>query len=114
MKKNDWNYLLSALLFVDVCSLLAIGLLLAFVIPSGPRRYAERYFLGLHRHDWADLHLYLALLLIGLLVLHLWFNWTWVIQSTRRYFSDRWKKALFGLSCAWVIVLVFGWVLMKL
>jgi hypothetical protein len=113
MKKNDWMYFVNALLFVDICSIFAIGLLLAFVIPSGGGRYAEKYFIGLHRHTWADLHFYLALLLIGLLILHVWLNWKWVVQSTKRYFSNRWKKALVGLSCAWLIVLLFGWVIMK-
>ena len=109
MKKNDWKYLLNALLFVDVCSLFAIGLLLAFMIPSGPGRYAEKYFLGLHRHGWADLHLYLALSLIGLLVLHLWLNWTWVVQSTKRYFGGGWRKVLWCMAGAWIIVILIGW-----
>ena len=113
MKRNDWKYLATALLFVDFCSIFVIGLLLAFVIPSGKGRYAEKYFMGLHRHDWGDLHLYLALLLVGLLILHVWLNWTWVAHSTKRYFSSRRKKALLGLSCAWLVVLVFGWIMMK-
>ena len=113
MKKNDWMYFVNILLFVDSCSVFAIGLLLALVIPSGRGRSADKYFFGLHRHDWADLHFYLALFLIGLLILHVWLNWKWVAQTTKRYFSDRWKKALVGLSCAWLIVLLFGWVIMK-
>ncbi len=113
MKRNDWKYLVNALLFVDICSIFFIGLLLAFVIPSGKGRYADKYFMGLHRHDWADLHLYFALFLVVLLILHLWLNWTWVAQSTKRYFSTRWKKALLVLSCAWLIVLLFGWMVMK-
>lgn len=113
MKKNDWMYFVNALLFVDICSILTIGLLLAFVIPSGRGQYAEKYFIGLHRHDWADLHFYLAIFLVGLLILHVWLNWKWVAQSTRRYFSNRWKKALLCLSCAWLVVLVFGWIMMK-
>jgi len=113
MKKNDWMYFVNILLFVDICSVFAIGLLLALVIPSGRGRYTEKYFIGLHRHDWADLHFYLALLLVVLLILHVWLNWKWVAQSTKRYFSNRWKKALVGLSCAWLIVLLFGWMIMK-
>jgi len=113
MKRNDWKYLLDSLLFVNISSIAAIGLLLAFVIPKGKRLQAEKYFLGLHRHDWGDFHLYLSLSLLVLLVLHIWLNWTWVAQSTKRYFGDRWKKYLWGLSCAWFAVLLFGWVIMK-
>jgi len=113
MKRNDWKYLVNALLFVDMCSLFVIGLLLAFVVPSGKGRYADKHFMGLHRHGWADLHFYLALFLVALLILHLWLNWTWVAQSTKRYFSNRWKKALLSLSFAWLVVIVFGWIMMK-
>ena len=113
MKKNDWMYFVNILLFVEICSVFAIGLLLALVIPSGRGRYTEKYFIGLHRHDWADLHFFLALFLVGLLILHVWLNWKWVAQATKRYFSDRWKKALVVLSCAWFIVLLSGWLIMK-
>jgi hypothetical protein len=68
-----------------------------------------KYFLGLHRHEWADIHLYLAFLLLPLLVFHVWFNWTWVIQSTKRYLGDHWKNFLRAISFAWIIVLIVGW-----
>jgi len=53
----------NVLLFVYICSVFAIALLLALVIPSDMGRSVEKYFIGLHRHDWADLHFYLALFL---------------------------------------------------
>lgn len=53
MRKNDWKYLFDALLFVDLCSLAVIGLLLAFVIPSGKAApETAKFFMGLHRHHW--------------------------------------------------------------
>jgi hypothetical protein len=108
MKKNDWKYLLDSLLFVNICSLAAIGLLLAFVVLAGKGSYSDKYFLGLHRHDWGDLHLYLSLFLLALLILHIWLNWTWIIQSTKRYFGAKWEQALLALSFAWLLVL-FPW-----
>jgi hypothetical protein len=114
MKKNDWKYLLDALLFVDLCSIAAIGLLLAFVIPSGRAPDTSKYFLGLHRHDWGNIHLYLALFLLVLLVLHLWLNWTWVVHSTKNYFGSQWKNAFWALSGAWIVVLFLGWLIVML
>ena len=95
-------------------SLAVIGLLLAFIIPSGKGSYSDKYFLDLHRHEWGDLYLYLSLFLLGLLILHIWLNWRWIIQSTKRYFGPRWGKALLALSFAWILVLFFGWIMMKL
>ncbi len=115
MKKNDWKYLIDALLFVDLSSLAVIGLLLAFVIPSGKGApEAAKFFLGLHRHDWGDIHLYLSLLMLGLVVLHLWFNWNWVVNATRSYVGEQWRKALWALCGAWILVLFFAWAVVLL
>ncbi|MGV8073260.1 MAG: DUF4405 domain-containing protein [Syntrophobacteraceae bacterium] len=113
MKKNDWKALIDALLFVDICSIGAIGLLLAFVIPTGGGRGASKYFIGLHRHQWGDIHLYLSLFMLGLLVLHVWLNWTWVVNSTKSYFGEHWKMALLSLGVAWLVVLFLAWAIVK-
>jgi len=114
MKKNSIKYFINAILFVDICSIAVIGLLLAFVIPEGRTGRASKYFIGLHRHDWGDIHLYLSILLLLLLVLHLWFNWTWIVQSSKRYFGDNWKNALMCLSGAWILVLVIAYIITKI
>ena len=110
MTKNVLKYIVDAALFIDVCSIAVIGLLMAVVIPRGRGGWGTAYFLGLHRHEWGDIHLFLSVLLLVLLAVHLWFNWTWIVQSTRRYFGDRWKAVLWGLSGAWILVLVVGWI----
>jgi hypothetical protein len=109
LKKNTLKYFINVTLFIDITSIAVLGLLLGFVIPKGQGHLSQKYFLGLHRHDWADIHLYLALLLLPLLVFHVWFNWTWVIQSTKRYLGENWKNFLWAISFAWIIVLVVGW-----
>jgi hypothetical protein len=114
MKKNSIKYFIDAILFVDICSIAVIGLLLAFVIPEGRTGRTSKYFLGLHRHDWGDIHLFLSILLLSLLVLHLWFNWTWIVQSSKRYFGNNWKNALWCISGAWILVLVIAYVAIKI
>jgi hypothetical protein len=113
MKKNSLKYFINALLFIDICSTAIIGLLLGFVIPKGNGHPGTRYFLGLPRHQWGDIHLYLAVLLLILLAVHLWLNWTWVVQSTKRYFGDNWEKALCVISGAWALVLLMAWIATK-
>lgn len=110
MKKNAVKYLIDTLLFIDICSIAVIGLLLAFVIPKGRGRGTSTYFLGLNRHDWGDIHLYLSLLLLVMLIFHLWLNWTWIVQSTKRYFGNNWKTILWGFSGAWILVLAIAWI----
>ena len=114
MNKNSIKYIVNTILFIDICSIAVIGLLLAFVIPEGRVAQASKYFLGLHRHDWGNIHLYLSLLLLILLIFHLWFNRTWIIQSTKHFFGNRWKNALWCFSGAWILVLVVAWIVTKL
>ncbi|WP_373500561.1 DUF4405 domain-containing protein [Desulfococcus sp.] len=114
MKKNSIKYIINTILFIDICSIAVIGLLLAFVIPEGKAAQASKYFLGLHRHDWRDIHLYLSLLLLVLLIFHLSFNSTWIVQSTKHFFGNRWKHALWCFSGAWILVLVIAWIAAKI
>ncbi len=107
MKKNTLKYVIDAALFLVVTTVAALGLLLGFIIPRG--RGGREFFLGLNRHDWGDLHLSLALLLFILLPLHLWLNWTWIVQSSQRYLGPRWKNILWAMAGAWLGVLLILW-----
>lgn len=114
MKKSDLQYFVDALLFISICSVSVIGLLLGFVIPRGRAQGWTGYFLGLHRHDWGTIHLFLSVSLLLLLCLHIGLHWAWVVQTTRRHFGEKWKRALWMLSGAWVAVLLIGWVVARL
>lgn len=114
MNRNALKYLINISLFVDTCAVTLVGLLLAFVVPRGPAPPGERVFWGLHRHQWADIHLYLSLLLVALVVVHLWLAWPWVCKLSRRMFGDAWKKRLVQLSLAWIPLLLLCWLLARL
>jgi len=114
LNKRDLQYFVDAVLFIAVCSVSVIGLLLGFVIPKGRAQESMKYFLGLHRHEWGSIHLFLSVSLLLLLCIHVGLHWTWVVQTTRRHFGDKWKRALWMLSGAWIVVLLIGWVVAKL
>lgn len=113
MKKNTIKYLVDAALFVDISSMAVLGFLLAFVIPRGRAHAVSSYLLGIHRHQWANIHLFLSLFLVPLLFFHIRFNWTWIVQSTRRYLGDGWKAFLWALGAGWIAVLLVGWIAVK-
>ncbi len=114
MDKNRWLYLTGALLYVNFTALLILGLLLKFAIPTGrlaggsPPR-----FLGVARHSWADVHGTLGILFVVLVGIHIALNWTWVVNSSKRYFQDKWAKALLILSAVWVPVIFVGWIVSR-
>jgi hypothetical protein len=111
--RKDLKYLIDGLMFITITSIAAIGLLMAFVIPSGRQGPESRFFLGLHRHDWGDIHLYLSLFFLGLLALHIWLNWTWIKQATKSYVGEYWKKVLLGLCGAWLLVIFIAYLIAR-
>ncbi|HPQ44726.1 MAG TPA: DUF4405 domain-containing protein [Syntrophales bacterium] len=114
MKKNGLKYVIDLILFVDICSIVITGSLLAFIIPEGRTGRASKYFLGLHRHDWGHIHLFLSLLLLLLLLFHIWLNWNWVVQSSKKYFGNHWKTALWCIAGAGILVLAIMYVATKI
>ncbi|MEJ5347760.1 MAG: DUF4405 domain-containing protein [Desulfosoma sp.] len=111
MDKNRWLYLIGALLYVNVTTLFVLGLLLKFVIPTGSRGMGgPPTFLGLARHSWSDIHGTLGILFVVLTVVHIVLNWNWVVQSSKRYFQDKWAKALMIMSVLWVPVVFISWI----
>ena len=114
MTKNALKYFVTALLFVDLSSIAVLGLLVAFVIPSGRTSVGAKVFLGLHRSKWIDIHVTLSLILLGLIAWHIWLSRDWVTTSAKKLFGDKWQKALWVLSGAWLVVVFLGWVVLKL
>ncbi len=112
MKKVNWQYLIDALLFISIVGVVIIGFLLAFIIPKGPSVTDNaKYFLGLHRHEWADIHLYLGIAFTILAVVHLILGWKWIKGKTQGLFGNRWKATLFAMCLLAFGVLAVSWLI---
>jgi len=95
------------LAFVFFVLLVATGLLTRYALPPGSgslhgmgsRSAGERPITlvwGLTRHEWGDLHFYVAAALMGVLALHLFQHWRWIAARMRGQ-SGRgsgWRAAL--------------------
>lgn len=114
MTRNNLKYLVAALLFVDLTSIAVLGLLLAFVIPSGNVPMEAKVFLGLHRSKWADIHVTLSLFLLGLIAWHICLSREWVTGSAKKLFGEQWETALWILSGTWLLVILLSWLVVKL
>jgi hypothetical protein len=114
MKSNIVKYLVSILLFINICSVAVIGFILGYVLPQG--RVAapeEKFFIGLHRHEWVDIHLFLAISFLVLLFIHVWIHWSWIKELTKRYLGNHWKRFLYFISLAWLVVIFICWLVVK-
>lgn len=111
MKKTNWQYLVDTILFLSIVGLVVIGFLLGFVIPKGPAAgESAKYFLGLHRHQWGDMHLYLGVVFTAMTFLHLVLGWGWIKGKTRQIFGQKWKPVLIAAPVVALATLTLLWI----
>jgi hypothetical protein len=110
VKKADLKLIVDGLLFVSTVGVVLIGLLLGFVIPGGPAVSGEaKYLLGLHRHAWGDIHLYLGITFAAFAALHLVLGWSWIKGKARQLFQWRWTVAMASMPVLALLVVLILW-----
>lgn len=113
MKKSDWQYLVDTLLFICIVGITFIGFIMGLIIPKGPTaKESAKYFLGLHRHQWGNVHFYLSLAFVVLVIIHLILSWTWIKGKARQLFKRRWSTVLILTSVVSIVVLFLFWLLL--
>jgi len=112
MKKTDWQYLVDTLLFFCIVGIAFIGFLMGLVIPKGPAAVeASKYFLGLHRHQWGNIHFYLSIAFVALVTIHLLLSWKWIKGKARQLFKKGWGTMLILTACVSLLIVVLFWAL---
>jgi hypothetical protein len=64
----------------DRCALTGTGLLLAYRLSHGQGYAGRMLLLGYDRHEWGEIHTWLAYVAIFLAVVHLLLNWQWLLK----------------------------------
>jgi hypothetical protein len=89
-----------------------IGILMGFVLPTGPvSSESSKYFLGLHRHQWGNIHAYLSIAFVVLIVIHIILNWKWVTASSSQIFKRKAAPVLISAVSVPFFVLFVFWLL---
>jgi hypothetical protein len=113
MDKPKLNFVIDALMFLCLMALAGLGFLMKFALPSGREAWAKYgsnlqfSWLGWDRHDWGDIHLYLAFTLLSLLVLHVILHWQPILSLFKRLVPDprrRFRIALIFLLLSLVLL----------
>jgi uncharacterized protein DUF4405 len=81
MRKPTLNFWIDSVAFVAFVLLAATGILVRYVLPAGSGHFATLW--GLDRHDWGEVHFWLAVAMLAALVLHVFFHWRWVMAMVR-------------------------------
>jgi hypothetical protein len=113
MTKGKVNFIIDATMFLCLAAIIGLGLLMEYIMPPG-RRLMEILgsnpyitWLGWDRHDWGDIHLYLALTCLTLLVLHIILHWSQILGLFRRLIpqpSIRFTTALIFLLISVILI----------
>lgn len=119
MTRTALNFIIDVLTLILILSLAATGLLLRYVLPPGSRGGSGLSLWGWTRHDWGDIHFWIAAALAVLLVLHVALHWNWVCATLERWMrgdrapapvSSIRRNAAGAAFFAFVAVIVSGFV----
>jgi hypothetical protein len=113
MRKNTLNFIVDVVTLIAILGMTGTGLILKFSLPpgSGGRGLA---LWGLGRHEFGDIHFWIAVALGVLLIVHLVLHWSWVVGTIRRLVSrngrptGRPASALLNVSCAAFFIAIVG------
>lgn len=113
MKRNTLNFVVDGVSAVVMAGMIATGLLVRFVLPPGSG--SRRSVWGLGRHEWGDVHFWIAVAVGALLVVHVALHWHWVCVTVLRLCSARsergagaWGRNLGGVAFLVGLVAVFA------
>jgi hypothetical protein len=96
---------LNLMLWLNVCALTGTGMLLAWRLPPGSRGGRGLSALGLDRHGWGDIHMWLGYAFGALILVHLAVHWRWLWQFASR--RRAWPMlAGLGLGLLLVVALI--------
>jgi hypothetical protein len=89
MKRSTINFIVDSAGFTALLGLAATGAILRLVLPPGSGGLGRelhsgqggehiRELLGMRRHDWGDIHLWLGITFVVLMLAHLILHWSWI------------------------------------
>jgi len=115
MKRTLLNLFVDGATALVVFGLIATGLVIRFTLPPGSG--SVRALWGLGRHDWGDVHFWMAVATAALLVIHVALHWSWVCTTVRHLVVRRgspsgqpsvWARNLYGAGFLVLLAAIFG------
>jgi len=95
IKRKSLNFIVDLVSLVNLLGLASTGFIIKYVLPpgtggrsrllhGGPGREHIKQLWSMTRHEWGDIHFYLAVLFVTLMVVHLILHWNWI----KNYFKS--------------------------
>ena len=114
MKKNTWNFLIDLLILLVFVGKIWTGLLMRYILPPGQGRGRSWTLWGMNRHDFGNIHFYLGIAFIILILIHIWLHWAWLCNTTANLFSPNRRRGtiialIFMIALAALTILSLAW-----
>lgn len=100
--KNPIMRTVNYLLYLSMCGLIGTGALLTWKLPPGSRGGRGLSVLDMDRHQWGDIHFWIAVVCVGLTACHLLLNWQWIWKIAASKY--KWR-ILGGFALGLIIIL---------
>ena len=95
MKRTTFNFIVDFLSFISLLGLIFTGMVIGFILPPGTGGRGQLLHDGrgredikelwaMTRHEWGDIHFYLAVLFVSLMIVHIVLHWKWI----KHYFKS--------------------------
>lgn len=103
--RDKINLLIDLLLTLALTFIAGIGFLIKYILPPGRERILkygankDLFFLGMDRHQWGEIHLVVAFVMLALLLLHILFHWKTLLCLVRKAIPQAWLR-----RSLWLIV----------
>ena len=81
LRKAQLNFIVDTIAFVCMALLAATGILVRYTLPPGSGHSQALW--GMNRHGWGDIHFWIAVTLVAMVVIHLALHWRWVLNMIR-------------------------------
>jgi hypothetical protein len=103
MNKALTNFIVDAFAFVAIVLLVSSGSLLQYKLPAGSGHFLKLW--GMDRHEWGQIHLWTAIVLLAATLIHLCLHWRWIVGMIKGS-SSTGKTLRITLSFACIVILL--------
>jgi len=111
MSKSKINFLIDSLMFLCMTAIAGIGFLMKVVLIPGEDRWIkygkniEIYVFNMDRHQWGTVHLVIALVFLGLLLLHTILHWKLIVGLFSNLINNKSTRKL--ITIVFVLFSIF-------
>jgi len=113
MSKSKINFVIDSLMFLCMSAIAGIGFLMKVVLIPGEDRWikygknVELYILNMDRHQWGTVHLVVALVFLGLLLLHTILHWKLIVSLFSKLITNKPTRKLIALIFVFISAILF-------